>query len=37
MYGTEIIGNSMEDAIAYIDDPKHQDIKEVILNEIKVK
>lgn len=37
MYGTEIIGNSIEDAIAFLDDKKNQDLKMVILNDINVK
>jgi len=37
MYGTEIIGHSMDDAIAYIDDKKNQELKDVIVNEINVK
>ena len=36
-YGTDIIGNSMEDAIAYLDDKKNQDLKMVIMQEIESK
>jgi len=37
MYGTDIIGHTLDDAIAYLDDPKNQEIKELIQNEIKSK
>ena len=36
-YGTEVIGNSMQDAIAHIDQPKNQDLKLSILDEIENK
>ena len=36
-YGTDIIGNSMDDAIAYLDDKKNQDLKMVIMQEIESK
>ena len=36
-YGSDIIGNSMEDAIAYLDDKKNQDLKMVIMQEIESK
>ena len=36
-YGTDIIGNSMEYAIAYLDDKKNQDLKMVIMQEIESK
>jgi len=37
MYGTEMIGHSIEDAMAFLNDPKNQEIKMVILNEIDAK
>ena len=36
-YGTDIIGNNMDDAIAYLNDKKNQDIKMIITNETKSK
>ena len=36
-YGTDIIGNSMEDAIAYLDDKKNQNLMMVIMQEIESK
>ena len=36
-YGSDIIGHSLADAVAYLSDPKNQDLKLVILNEIDVK
>lgn len=36
-YGTDIIGNSLEDTISYLNDPKNQDLKLTIINEIKSK
>lgn len=36
-YGTEIIGHSLEDTIAFLEDKKNQDLKLVILNETNVK
>ncbi len=32
-YGTDVIGNSMDDAISYLDDKKNSDLKLSILNE----
>ena len=37
MYGTDLIGNCLEDAIAYIDDRKNQDIRLTIMSEIESK
>lgn len=37
MYGTEIIGHSLEDTIAFLEDKKNQDIKMIIMNETEVK
>lgn len=37
MYGTEIIGHGIDDAIAFINDPKNQELKQVIVNEIESK
>lgn len=37
MYGTDIIGHTLDDAIAYLNDPKNQEIKDLIMNEIKSK
>ena len=37
MYGTEIIGHSLEDTIAFLEDKKNQDLKLVIINETDVK
>lgn len=36
-YGTDTIGYTLEDAIDYINNPEHRDLKEVIINETKVK
>ena len=36
-YGTDIIGNSTEDAIAYLDNPANQDLRKAILKEIEAK
>lgn len=36
-YGTDVIGRSLEDAIASLKDPKNQDIKMAILQEIESK
>ena len=36
-YGTEMIGNGIDDAIAYLNDKKNQDIKMSILQETKSK
>ena len=36
-FGTDLIGNGIEDVIAYLQDKKNQDIKLAILNEIKSK
>ncbi len=36
-FGTDLIGNGLEDVIAYLKDKKNQDIKLAILNEIKSK
>lgn len=36
-YGTDIIGNTLEDAIAQLDSPKNQDIKLTIIKEIESK
>lgn len=36
-YGTEMIGNGIDDAIAYLNDKKNQDIKMAILQETKSK
>lgn len=36
-YGTDMVGNGIEDVIAYLNDKKNQDIKMAILQEIKSK
>jgi hypothetical protein len=36
-YGTDVIGHTMEEAIAYIDDPNNRDLKIAILKEIEAK
>lgn len=36
-FGTDLIGNGLEDVIAYLKDKKNNDIKMAILNEIKSK
>jgi hypothetical protein len=36
-FGTEMIGNGLEDVIAYLNDKKNQDLKLTIMNEIKSK
>lgn len=36
-YGTDIVGNSLDDAIAYLDTPANQDLKLTILQEIESK
>lgn len=36
-YGTDIIGNSIDDAIAYINDKNNQDLKMAIMNELESK
>ena len=36
-YGTEPVGHGIEEAIAYLDDKKNQEIRKIILDEIEVK
>lgn len=36
-YGTEMIADSLSDAVAYLDNKKNQDLKLSIINEIKNK
>ena len=36
-YGTDIIGSSLVDTIAYLDDPKNQDLKLTITQELESK
>lgn len=36
-YGTEVIGYGMEDAVAYLDDPKNQELKITIMSELEAK
>ncbi len=36
-YGTEIIGSSMEDTIAYLDNKNNQDLRMAIMNELESK
>ena len=36
-YGTEIIGNSLDDTIAYLDNKNNQDLKMAIMNELESK
>lgn len=36
-FGTDLIGNGLDDVIAYLNDKKNQDIKLAILSEIKAK
>jgi hypothetical protein len=37
LYGTDIIGTSLDDAVTYLDDKKNQDLKMTILNETEGK
>lgn len=37
LYGTDIIGTSLDDAVSYLDDKKNQDLKITITNEIENK
>lgn len=37
IYGTDVIGNGLDEAIAYLKEKRNQDIKMAILNEIKGK
>ena len=37
LYGTDIIGTSLEDAVIYLDEKKNQDLKLTILNELESK
>jgi hypothetical protein len=37
MYGTDIIGTSLDDAIAYLDNKSNQDLKLTIKNEVESK
>lgn len=37
MYGTDMIGNSIDDAVAYLDNKKNQDIRLTIMSEIESK
>jgi len=37
LYGTDIIGTSLDDAVSYLDDKKNQDLKLTILNELESK
>jgi len=37
MYGTDMIGNTIDDAIAYLDNKKNQDIRLTIMSEIDAK
>ena len=36
-YGTDIIGNSLDDTIAYLNSKANQDLKMVIMNEVESK
>ena len=36
-FGTDLIGNGLDDVVAYLKDKKNNDIKMAILNEIKSK
>lgn len=36
-YGSDIIGNSLEEAVSYLDNPEYTDIKTAILNEVDAK
>jgi len=36
-YGTETLGNSLEETIYYLDNPENQDIKKTIIDETEVK
>ena len=36
-FGTDLIGNGIDDVIVYLQDKKNQDIKLAIMNEIKSK
>lgn len=36
-YGTEIIGRSLEESVAFLDDPENQDIKMAVIQETGVK
>ena len=37
MYGTDMIGNTIDDAIVYLDNKKNQDIRLTIMSEIDAK
>lgn len=36
-YGSDVIGNTLEDAISYLDNPEFAEIKTAILNEVEAK
>lgn len=36
-YGTDVIGNSLEDAVSHLDDKNNQDLKLTILQETESK
>lgn len=36
-YGSDVIGNTLEEAMAYLDNPEFADIKTAILNEVEAK
>jgi len=36
-YGSDVIGHSLEEAVAYLDNPEYQEIKTAILNEVETK
>lgn len=36
-YGTDIIGHSLDDAVAYLENPANQDLKITIINEANIK
>lgn len=36
-YGTDVIGHSMDDCIAYLDTPENRDLKQTIINDTNVK
>jgi len=36
-YGTDIIGHSLDDAVAYLENPANQDLKITIINEASIK
>jgi hypothetical protein len=36
-YGNDTVGHTLDDAIIYLDDPQHRDLKSIIINEVNNK